>query len=424
MSSDRLDVVIFGASGFTGKFTILEGVKLLSGLKWGIAGRNKRKLEEVLVEIGEKLGENLTNIPIIVADVDDEKSLIAMTKQAKVIINCCGPFRLWGEQVVKACLITQTHHVDVSGEPHFMESMQLKYNEEAKHSGIYIVTGCGLDSIPADLGVVFLESEFDGTLNSVEVYMKSYSLSKQKPKGAIIHYGTYASACQAMGDFGELRDIRRKLFAKPMPKFKPAIKNRVIFTSEASRGRWCLPIPEMDQAVVRRSQRYFYETENKRPVQMRAYGVFGSFFLTFGAMFGFAFFAALAFFSWTRKILLAYPKFFTGGFVSHEGPLDETSKNAILSLTFSGEGWKEKFDGPVVEINKPMDKKVLTKVTCINPGYGATCICLLIAATTILNESPKMPDKGGVFTPAAAFKNTNMIQELHKSGVTFEVIKS
>jgi short subunit dehydrogenase-like uncharacterized protein len=422
MNSERLDVVIFGASGFTGKFTIYEGVKLLRGLRWGIAGRNKKKLEEVLVEIGEKANENLSKTPIIIADVDDHESLMAMAKQAKVLINCSGPFRLWGEQVVRACIEAGTHHIDVSGEPFFMESMQLKYNELAQSKGVYVVTGCGLDSIPADLGVVFLESNFAGTLNSVDVYMKSYSLNKSKPKGAIIHYGTYASACHAIGDFGQLRDVRRKLFAKRMPTFKPAIKDRILHSSEASRGGWCLPIIEMDQAVVTRSQRFFYETEKKRPVQMRAYGVFGSFLLTFGAMFGFAFFAALAFFSWTRKILLAHPKFFTGGMVSHEGPSIETSKNIVLALTFSGEGWSEKLDD--VEITKPMDKKVVTKVTCPNPGYGTTCICLLVAATCILRESAKMPNQGGVFTPAAAFKNTKMIQELHENGVTFEVIKA
>jgi short subunit dehydrogenase-like uncharacterized protein len=422
MNSERLDVVIFGASGFTGKFTIFEGVKLLRGFKWGIAGRNKKKLEEVLAEIGEKANENLSKTPIIIADVDDEKSLFAMATQAKVIINCCGPFRLWGEQVVKACIKAKTHHIDVSGEPLFMEKMQLKYNEQARDSGVYVVTGCGFDSIPADLGVVYLESNFSGTLNSVDVYTKSYTLNKTKPKGAIIHFGTYASACHAIGDFGELRNIRRKLFAKHMPKFKPTVKTRILHTSENSRGLWCLPILEMDQAVVERSQRYFYETEKKRPVQMRAYGVFGSFFFTFCAIFGFAFFAALAFFTWTRKILLAHPKFFTGGMISHEGPRDETSKNAVVALTFSGEGWSEKLND--VEINKPIDKKVVTKVTCPNPGYGTTCICLLIAATCILRESSKMPEQGGVFTPAAAFKNTKMIQELHKNGVTFEVIKS
>lgn len=115
MSSERLDVVIFGASGYTGKYTVYQGVKLLKGLKWGIAGRSKQKLEAVLQEMGKKAGQDLSEIPIIIADVSNQQSLVDMAKKAKVIVNCCGPYRHWGEQVVKACVESGTSHVDVSG---------------------------------------------------------------------------------------------------------------------------------------------------------------------------------------------------------------------------------------------------------------------------------------------------------------------
>lgn len=80
-----------------------------------------------------------------------------------MIINCCGPYRFFGETVVKACVDTSTHHVDVSGEPQYMELMQLKYNDIAKEKGIYIVSACGFDSIPTDLGITFLQNNFKGT---------------------------------------------------------------------------------------------------------------------------------------------------------------------------------------------------------------------------------------------------------------------
>lgn len=151
MSSERLDVVIFGASGYTGKYTIYESVNVLKGLKWGVAGRNKEKLESVLGEMGKKADRDLSKIPIIIADVGDEKSLVKMAEQAKVVVNCCGPYRHFGEQVVKACIEAGAHHVDVSGEPQYMETMQLKYNEQAREKGVYIVSACGFDSIPADV---------------------------------------------------------------------------------------------------------------------------------------------------------------------------------------------------------------------------------------------------------------------------------
>lgn len=75
-----------------------------------------------------------------------------------------------------------THHVDVSGEPQFMERMQLEYNELAREKGVYIVSACGFDSIPADMGVVYLEKNFQGELHSVETYLRSWS--DEPAKGA------------------------------------------------------------------------------------------------------------------------------------------------------------------------------------------------------------------------------------------------
>ena len=167
MSSDqqRLDIVIFGASGFTGKHTIpyvynfskSDGRKLT----WGVAGRSRDKLVGVLDEFSAKLEVDFTSIPIIIADVGDEESLLNMAKRARVIVNCCGPYRFYGEPVVKACVEAGTHHVDVSGEPQYMERVQLDYHEKAKEKGVYIVSACGFDSIPTDLGVVFLEKNLE-----------------------------------------------------------------------------------------------------------------------------------------------------------------------------------------------------------------------------------------------------------------------
>lgn len=80
----ELDVIIFGATGFTGKYTVLHAVKLLADLKWGIAGRSQQKLESVLKEMGAKADTDLSKVPIIIADVSDESSLEKMANQAKV----------------------------------------------------------------------------------------------------------------------------------------------------------------------------------------------------------------------------------------------------------------------------------------------------------------------------------------------------
>lgn len=81
---NKLDVIIFGATGFTGKYTVLEAVKVLSGLRWGVAGRSKEKLENVLSVMGEKSGTDLSKTPIFIADVSDYESLLKMANEARV----------------------------------------------------------------------------------------------------------------------------------------------------------------------------------------------------------------------------------------------------------------------------------------------------------------------------------------------------
>ncbi|KAI8420618.1 hypothetical protein MSG28_007862 [Choristoneura fumiferana] len=115
----RLDVVIFGATGFTGAKTVEEMVRIAKkypGLAWGVAGRSQSKLEELMASLGKKTGEDLSGIKMIVADVTDEQSIKDMCLQARVVANCAGPYRMYGEPVVKAAVEAKTHVVDVSGE--------------------------------------------------------------------------------------------------------------------------------------------------------------------------------------------------------------------------------------------------------------------------------------------------------------------
>lgn len=104
----------------------------------------------------------MKSVEKIVADVSDPESIKSMARLGKVVLNCVGPYRFFGEQVVKACVEEGTHHVDVSGEPQFLESMQLKYHKLAEEKGIYVVGSCGFDSIPADCGTVYLVQNFGG----------------------------------------------------------------------------------------------------------------------------------------------------------------------------------------------------------------------------------------------------------------------
>ncbi|KAK5985145.1 hypothetical protein GCK32_014084 [Trichostrongylus colubriformis] len=120
-------------------------------------------------------GKDLKSTPIIIADSSDETSLAEMAKQAKVILNAVGPYRLYGEVVVKAAVENGASHVDISGEPAFLEKMQMLYGEKAKEKGVYVVGACGWDSIPCDMGVNFVKEHFDGDVNHVETFVQMNS---------------------------------------------------------------------------------------------------------------------------------------------------------------------------------------------------------------------------------------------------------
>ncbi|XP_058812202.1 saccharopine dehydrogenase-like oxidoreductase [Topomyia yanbarensis] len=426
MSTDRqLDVIIFGASGFTGKYTIYEGIKVLAGLKWGIAGRSRDKLTKVLQEVEKKADKDLSETPIVIADVKDAESLKKMAEQCRIVVNCCGPYRFYGEPVVQACIEAGTHHVDVSGEPQYMESMQLKYNQQAKEKGVYVVSACGFDSIPADLGTVFLQKKFDGVVNSVETFLETSQKAKATG-GAMLHYGTWESAIYGLAHANELRGIRSQLYPTRVPNFQPKLKDRpILHRTKFVNNKWCMPFPGSDRSVVMRSQRYFYDVEHKRPVQMRAYVTFSSIVEVIGVILVGAVFAIMTRFKLGRQLLLKYPRCFSLGFASHEGPKEESMENTEFALYFKGEGWEkgQELLEPSDQFKVPPNKKIKVKVSGTNPGYGATCVALLLSATTILKESDKMPSSGGVFPPGAAYAKTKLIEELCKNGFKFEVLK-
>ncbi|KAK2724007.1 hypothetical protein QYM36_002372 [Artemia franciscana] len=398
------DITIFGATGFTGKFVFLEAVKSGALKKYSIAvgGRNKEKLEKV------------------VKDIEHEtESLEEMARQSKLVINCVGPYRFFGEPVVNACVKHACHHIDISGEPQYLERMQLEYNALAKEKEIYVVGACGFDSIPADMGVVYLSKKFEGELNSVEVY-----LSSQAPKGSSFHYATWQSAIYGFAHANELKPLRRKLYPERLPEFKPKLKTRSVIHYSPLVKKYCLPFPGSDRSVVNRSQRHFFENRRQRPVQMLAYVAQESILTTIGTIFVAAMFGLLASFRFGRSLLEKYPRFFSLGAFSHEGPTREEMDAMSFEMVFHGRGWQEKTAEPTDQHVEKPDKTLDVKVFGPEPGYYTCSITALQSAITVLEEKEKMPNGGGVFPPGAAFADTSLIDRLEANGLHFEVIKA
>ena len=155
MSEREFDVIVFGASGYTGKLVAEYMGKEYGNdesIRWAIAGRNKDKLSSVKKDLN--LNERVS---IIEVDSTNKDSLDSMTSSAKCILTTVGPYQLYGSSLVQSCSENGTDYVDLTGEPGWMYEMINAHQDTAKNSGARIVFSCGFDSIPFDLGVYFVQ---------------------------------------------------------------------------------------------------------------------------------------------------------------------------------------------------------------------------------------------------------------------------
>ncbi|MCY1670305.1 saccharopine dehydrogenase NADP-binding domain-containing protein [Novosphingobium sp. SL115] len=150
------DIVVYGATGFTGRLVAeyLARHYGQEGPRWAMAGRSAAKLAEVRALIDAP-----KNTPLIVADSDDPATLAAMAAQARVVVTTVGPYQLYGEPVLAACVAAGTDYADLCGEPVWMRQMIDKYGDDANRTGARICFSSGFDSIPFDLGVLMLQKE-------------------------------------------------------------------------------------------------------------------------------------------------------------------------------------------------------------------------------------------------------------------------
>ncbi|CAK6442164.1 unnamed protein product [Pipistrellus nathusii] len=417
-------LVVFGASGFTGQFVTEEVAREQmepegsSRLAWAVAGRSREKLQRVLERAAEKLGRPTlpSEVGIIICDISNPTSLDEMAKQATIVLNCVGPYRFYGEPVVKACVENGTSCIDISGEPHFLELMYWKYHEKAAEKGVYIIGSSGFDSIPADMGVIYTSSKINGTLTAVESFLTINS----GPEGLCIHDGTWKSAIYGFGNQSQLKKLREQSNLKPVPIVGTKLKRRwpVSYCRELS--SYSIPFMGADVSVVKRTQRYLHENLEQLPVQYAAYVTVGGLASVMKLMFAGLFFLLFVKFGIGRQLLIKFPWLFSFGYFSKQGPTQKQLDGASFTMTFFGQGYSH---STPTENNKP-NVRVCTQVKGPEAGYIATPIAMVQAAMTLLNDASDLPAVGGVFTPGAAFCRTKLIDRLNKRGIEFSVISS
>jgi short subunit dehydrogenase-like uncharacterized protein len=211
MKKPTYDLIIFGATSFVGqilcRYLLAEfGTPTHPGaraLRWAIAGRSLEKL----TILRSALGTNAATLDIIVADAADDTALRAMCMRTKVVVSTVGPYALYGEPLVRACVATGTDYCDLTGEAQWMRRMIATYEMEAIKSGARIVHTCGFDSIPSDMGVWFLQSQ------SMLHYGEPCTTIKMRVKAmrGAASGGTVASLINVVREASKDANLRREL---------------------------------------------------------------------------------------------------------------------------------------------------------------------------------------------------------------------
>ncbi|KAL9233746.1 hypothetical protein vseg_008702 [Gypsophila vaccaria] len=434
------DIIILGASGFTGKYVLKESLKFLNKsplTSLAIAGRNPHKLAQSLSWASAQAQPH--NIPILTADTTSAASLTRLASQCRVLLNCVGPFRHHGAAVVRACIEAGCDYVDICGEPEFMERVEVGSHCEAVEKGSLVVSGCGFDSVPAELGLLFNSRQWVGhheAVNAVEAY-----LSLESQRSIVGNFATYESAVLGVAHANDLRILRRSRPRKPRPLIPgpPPPKGPTI-EHQKELGLWAVRLPSADAAVVRRTLATLTENPgglpgvNESPDHIVKREKFWSTVKPahFGVKIGTksllgtlriiavgVFIGLLGGFSLGRSLLLKFPSIFSLGWFKKKGPSEDEVNSASFKMWFVGKGYSD-INALPVENRKP-DTEIITRITGPEIGYITTPIILVQCALITLSQRENLP-KGGVFPPGIVFGPTDLQERLQQNGISFDII--
>ncbi|MGM8870341.1 saccharopine dehydrogenase family protein [Psychrobacter sp. 2Y5] len=405
-------VVLYGATSFVGQITakyLAEFLAESNDVDWAIAGRDEEKLKKLQSEIIDS--DSAKKVDIIIANSNDDASLDAMTKQAKVVISTVGPYLKYGEPLIKSCTSNGTDYVDLTGEAIFIKDMMDKYQDAASKSGARIVNSCGFDSIPSDLGVYFTqqqaEERFDNACEEIHMRVKA-------AKGGLSG-GTVASMATIFEEVGKDKS-RRKQVANPYllndDTDAPDVRQKNVSKPEydSEHGRWLAPfvMASINTRIVHRTNQltdYEYGREFKYDEAMwMKDGVKGQ-LTSYALSAGLLGFATTMMFKPSRELLAKHvlPK-------SGSGPSKSEQENGYFDIRFFGHTAK--------------NDSISTKVTGDrDPGYGSTSRMLAQSALCLAQDISHKDVKGGFWTPASAMGDQLIARLEEHSGLSFEVVE-
>lgn len=392
MSSQRpYDLLLFGATGFTGGLT----AEYLAGragpeCRWAVAGRSGDRLRELRARLEESVpGGSLPDL--VEARLDDVASLRAMAASARVVATTVGPFAEYGEPVVAACVAEGSHYADITGEPDFVARVVETHGAAAAAAGLRLVSCCGFDSVPHDLGVLLTVRQLpaDAAL-SVDGFVRA--------RGGLSG-GTWRSAVEAMAQMPLLRSRRPRRPSQPASQPRRARPARQHVHYDRAFGEWVAPLPTIDPEVVLRSARELaeygpdfryghYLRVGSLPRLVAGAALVGSIF-------------TLSKLPPARRLLLSLRP-------SGAGPDAEERARSAFSVVFRGRGG---------------GRRAVVEVRGGDPGYGETSKMLAESALCLAFDADRLPRRFGVLTPAAAMGDA-LLERLRAAGLVFEVLET
>ena len=392
MMERKYEIILYGATGFTGQICCKYLRDNYGDLTWAVAGRNKDKLEQVKSDYE-------LECDVIVADGGDLESLKSLASKTKVVLSTAGPFARYGSLLVQACVEEGTHYTDITGENHWVRGLIDKHHSEAAAKGIRIIPSCGYDSIPSDLGAFFTISQLNKPVSRVDVYHEAQGGASG---------GTTETIFTMDGLTKEMRDpfVLNPLDTVTEEQRQKSKDGFVIEQVEGLDGWSGIGMMAVaNTRVVRRSAALMEQNQ-------KSYGPN----FTFGehGLFATKRMARLASYSSIIAFLvLATPlKRLVRPFLPKpgEGPSQETQDNGWFRATF-------------VAYSDDNEKKICSMYGSGDPGYKSTAKLVCESALSLARSAdlPGGSEYGGVLTSAVGLGDV-LIERLSNKEIEFKVL--
>jgi short subunit dehydrogenase-like uncharacterized protein len=389
VANDRVhDVVLFGATGFTGALTAEYLARHApAATRWALAGRNRAKLEALRTKLAE-IDPACAELPLLHADVTDAASLRAVAASTKVVITTVGPYLEYGEPLVAACAETGTDYVDLTGEAEFVDRMYLAHDARARETGARLVHACGFDSIPHDLGVFYTVKQLpDDVPIKIDGYLRV---------GATFSGGTFTTALNAFARMAPAARVAKRRAAQEARPAKRKVRTPLGAPHRVPASTsWAVPLPTVDPQVIGHSaaalEEYGPDFTYRHFVAVKHLPVVAAGAVGFGALFTAAQIPPV------RKALSNLRK-------PGDGPDAAKRAGSWFSVKFLAQGG---------------GKRVVTQVSGGDPGYDETAKMLSESALCLAHDD--LPATSGQVTTAAAMGDA-LLARLIDAGMKFETL--